>query len=125
MIESHFLPNSLSFERFDYPCHFEKELEIQIEEVDKKLVDGIGLQNTLFNIEMKVDQTNGKIWIIEINSRLSLQPEKGRRLSAYPQDPYTYRYAIVNIPGASKEDILNKRDELERNLKFLLQPISI
>ncbi len=71
--KSIFLPNKISFTRFDYPFKFPETIENKIEEISKKLVLNIGLNNTLFNIEFVVDQKTEKIFIIEINSRLSSQ----------------------------------------------------
>jgi len=71
--KSIFLPNKISFTRFDYPYEFEPELNNKIESLSKKLASGLGLNNTLFNIEFVVNLRTNKIFIIEINGRLSLQ----------------------------------------------------
>jgi len=71
--KSVFLPNTLSFTRFDYPHFFADLFHKEIETITKQFVIGMGLDNTLFNIEYIVDETSGQIGIVEINTRLSFQ----------------------------------------------------
>jgi biotin carboxylase len=190
-----FLPNNISFDRFDFPFHCSALLEDKIYQISERAIKGVGLNNTLFNIEMKVREEDCTVSIIEINTRLSMQfvfliekvtgmnplarviqvalgedivdtlqeglvlqkyasscvlrrtadatvteiPTKsyidelesrfpntqitslispGRKLSDYPQDTFTYRYAFVNIARDSLNEILSELQEIKQLLNF-------
>ncbi|MBD2605293.1 hypothetical protein H6G81_12285 [Scytonema hofmannii FACHB-248] len=190
-----FLPNKISFDRFDFPFHCSALLEDKIYQISERVIKGVGLNNTLFNIEMKVREEDCTVSIIEINTRLSMQfvfliekvtgmnplarliqvalgedivdtleenlvlqkyasscvlrrtadaivteiPTKsyidelesrfpntqitslippGRKLSDYPQDAFTYRYAFVNIARDSLNEILSELQEIKQMLNF-------
>lgn len=49
---------------------------------------------------------------------------EGTQLSNYRQDGYTFRYAIVDIPGQNRPMILEKRDEIVESLHFQLIPLA-
>ena len=68
-----FHPNTISFVRFDYPYSFDPILEDQVRHVAQLLVDELKLNNTLFNIEFKIDEDRQKVFVIEIHARLSFQ----------------------------------------------------
>jgi len=68
-----FHPNNISFVRFDYPCHFSPEIDEKIYQVARTLLPQLGLDNTLFNVEFKVDEATGRVMLIEVHTRLSFQ----------------------------------------------------
>ncbi|MBI5135472.1 hypothetical protein HZA86_04555 [Candidatus Uhrbacteria bacterium] len=71
---SEFIPGTLSFESFHYPYYQHKRaFRRKLETVVRKLVQALGLDNTLFDVELKCNPTTGLIKIIEINSRVSQQ----------------------------------------------------
>jgi biotin carboxylase len=190
-----FLPNKISFDRFDFPFDYSALLKDKIYQISKRVIKGVGLNNTLFNIEMKVREEDCTVSIIEINTRLSMQfvfliekvtginpldrliqvalgedivdtpqaglvlqkrasscvlrkttdaivreiPTKsyieelesrfpntkitslvapGRKLSDYPQDAFTYRYAFVDIARDSLNEILSELKEIKHLLNF-------
>ena len=69
--KSTFLPNTLSFTRFDFPYSFNTVIDEKIQAISKTLVRSLGLKRSLFNIEYMVDGQDIKI--IEINPRPSSQ----------------------------------------------------
>ncbi len=71
--KSVFMPNHISFKRFDYPYRFSRKLERRIKRHTKKLLKGSGFNQSLFNIEYKVDIENNKFEIVEFNTRPSSQ----------------------------------------------------
>ena len=71
---SNFLPGTISFDSFEFPDrHYSASFVKRIYAVVEKTVAAIGLDNTLFNVELKCDPRTGAIWIIEVNSRGSSQ----------------------------------------------------
>lgn len=189
------LPNKISFDRFDFPFSCSALLEDKIYQVCERVIKGLGLNNTLFCVEMKVSEEDRAVSIIEINTRLTMQfiflteevtginpltrfvqialgedfadtpqtglvlqkcasscvlrrtadaivkeiPTKsdidelesrfpniqitslvkpGIKLSDYPQDAFTYRYAFINIARKSLNEILSELKEIEQLLNF-------
>ncbi|MCK4265396.1 ATP-grasp domain-containing protein [Candidatus Babeliales bacterium] len=49
--------------------------------------------------------------------------DQGRRLSEYPQDSKTFRYAIINIPGKNLDEIKKTLDDIVQDLDYTFEPI--
>lgn len=62
-----------SFERFDLPSALPGATLGRVEQIACRAIAGLGLADSLFNIEMMVDPDGGAIRIIEINPRMSGQ----------------------------------------------------
>ncbi|MEC4817975.1 MAG: hypothetical protein SAK29_32595 [Scytonema sp. PMC 1069.18] len=195
-----FLPNKISFDRFDFPFHCSALLKDKIYKISERVIKGVGLNNTLFNIEMKVREEDRTVSIVEINTRLSMQfvflitkvtginpldrliqialgediadtlqeglvlqkyasscvlrrttdaivrevPTKsyidelesrfpntqitslisrGKKLSDYTQDAFTYRYAFVDIARDTLNEILSELEEIKHLLNFRFEEI--
>ncbi len=182
--KSNFLPNTLSFRRFDFPFNFSEKRDSEIYNVSKILVQKLHLKRTLFNIEFMVNKNSLKI--VEINPRPSSQfmylihktmgihplvfvlenilPQpknykgyanifilrkkkdafaqqvpskkellfiekkyncqinlfikKGKYLSDYPQDLYTYRYAEIKIFGKGLKENKDIFKKIKKELIF-------
>lgn len=71
--KSVFLPNGISFKRFDFPYQFPAELDEQIRRHAAAVVLGSALDNSLFNLEYKVDPREGTFALVEINTRTASQ----------------------------------------------------
>jgi hypothetical protein len=66
-------PGTMSFQRFEYPSRLPSRIQLRMEEIARKLVEGIGLDNTVFDIEMFYNRDTDAVHIIEINPRMSYQ----------------------------------------------------
>ena len=73
IVDSIRLANRVSFTRFQYPSRLPAFVQDQMAEIAQRVVPAIGLDNTLFNIELFWDARRESPSIIEINSRLSAQ----------------------------------------------------
>jgi biotin carboxylase len=73
MTRSVFYPNKISFKRFDFPYRVNDALYTKITENLATVIRASGLDNTLFNIELKIDLDTEDVRIIEINTRASSQ----------------------------------------------------
>lgn len=71
--KSVFQNNHISFKRFDFPYNFSKSIDFKIKSHAKKLISGSNFDNSLFNIEYKVDLSAEEIALVEINTRPSSQ----------------------------------------------------
>lgn len=51
--------------------------------------------------------------------------EPGKKLSDYKQDSYTYRYALIDIAGKNKSEILNTLELVKKKLTIKLVPLKV
>lgn len=63
-------PATKSFVRFDYPSSLSKRVRERMADVARRVVERLGLESTLFNIEMTYDPRRDRIFIIEVNPRM-------------------------------------------------------
>jgi hypothetical protein len=66
-------PGTMSFERFEYPSKLPMRIQQRMEDIATEFVEGIGLDNTVFDIEMFYNHDADAVHIIEINPRMSYQ----------------------------------------------------
>jgi len=73
VVDSIMFPGTLAFARFDYPSALPKGVQARMVEIATTMMEGLGFDNGLFNIEMMYDRETGQISIIEINPRMASQ----------------------------------------------------
>ena len=65
--------NSNSFFYHAFPSPFSSEIQDKIEAALKKLIPALGIDNSFFNVELRVDEEQRTFKIIEVNSRIAFQ----------------------------------------------------
>jgi len=194
MTGAEFLPGSNSFSHHEFPCSFEGDISRRIRETIQELIPRLGLDNTLFNVELRLNPSTGTFFILEVNSRIAFQFAKtiesvtgydplhllcdvatGRapepiaenketyplcfnfelhsvtdkwilrtptrsdleelqirypevhirnlvhehaRLSEFKHNPESYRYCILDIPGNSEKEIMDKYERVTSMLNY-------
>ena len=73
VVDSIMFPGTLVFSRFDYPSCLPQTLQARMGDIAARLMEGIGFDNGLFNIEMMYDDAADRIAVIEINPRMASQ----------------------------------------------------
>jgi hypothetical protein len=73
LTHSVFLPNRISFKRFDFPFKLKETVYNEIVAGPERILEASGLNNTLFDIELAIDMETGSAKLIEINTRPSAQ----------------------------------------------------
>jgi hypothetical protein len=73
VVDSVMFPGTLAFSRFDYPSALPQSVQARMAEIAATLMEGLGFDNGLFNIEMMYDAAADRIFIIEINPRMASQ----------------------------------------------------
>ncbi|MGH9336539.1 MAG: ATP-grasp domain-containing protein [Vicinamibacteria bacterium] len=63
-------PRTKSFVRFDYPSSLSRRVQARMHEIARRVIERLGLENTLFNIEMTYDLRRDRIFIVEVNPRM-------------------------------------------------------
>lgn len=73
IVDSIMFPGTIAFSRFDYPSRLPESVQARMADIAVTLMEGLGFNNGLFNIEMIYDPDAGRISIIEINPRMASQ----------------------------------------------------
>ncbi len=73
VVDSLFVPGTLSFERFEYPSRLPPRVQERMVRIAERCILGIGLDRTFFDIEFFYREADDSIWIIEVNGRMSSQ----------------------------------------------------
>jgi biotin carboxylase len=73
VVDSIMFPDTLAFARFDYPSTLPEGVQARMAEIATTVMEGLGFDNGLFNIEMMYDRETDRIAIIEINPRMASQ----------------------------------------------------
>ena len=73
VVDSVIFPGTLAFARFEYPSSLPQSVQARMSEIATTVMEGLGFDNGLFNIEMMYDEDADRIAIIEINPRMASQ----------------------------------------------------
>jgi biotin carboxylase len=73
IVDSIMFPGTIAFSRFDYPSRLPESIQAHMTDIAVMLMEGLGFDNGLFNIEMMYDPDTGRASIIEINPRMASQ----------------------------------------------------
>ena len=73
VVDSVMFPGTLAFSRFDYPSSLPDGVQKRMAEIAATLIEGMGFDHGLFNVEMMYDAGADHIAIIEINPRMASQ----------------------------------------------------
>jgi putative CocE/NonD family hydrolase len=71
LIDSHRFPGRTTFSRYQYPSTLPVSVRKRIDEITRKIITYIGYDNGAFNIEFFYDKHKDKVWLLEINPRIS------------------------------------------------------
>jgi hypothetical protein len=64
-------PNPSSFTRYQYPSSLPQSVQSRMKEVTRRVMRHIGYDTAPFNIEFFWDAARDRIWLLEINTRIS------------------------------------------------------
>ncbi len=73
IIDAHMYPGTISFESFTYPSQLPATVQERMGLIAQKAIAALGLDHTLFSIELMYNPLNDRISLIEINPRMSSQ----------------------------------------------------
>ncbi|WP_024874154.1 ATP-grasp domain-containing protein [Saccharomonospora piscinae] len=71
VVDSVRYPGESSFLRYHYPSTLPAELIHRVSDIAKAIVVRVGLRSTTFDVEFFVDTDSGRVWVLEVNPRLS------------------------------------------------------
>jgi len=68
--------NRKSFQRYEYPSHARREVQDRVIDVAERVLAQIGFDDGCFNMEFFWDEDEDRLWVIEINPRISQSHSK-------------------------------------------------
>lgn len=63
--------NRMSLERYEYPSSLPLEIKKEMKRLACRVIEFVGLDDTPFNVEFFYDRQSGRLWLLEINARIS------------------------------------------------------
>ncbi len=63
--------NNVSFFRYEYPSSLPYKIQDRMVRITEKLIPALGFDNSAFNIEYYWDREKDRIWLLEVNTRVS------------------------------------------------------
>ncbi len=63
--------NEVSFFRYEYPSSLPDQIQQHMSEITATIIAALGYDNGAFNLEFYWDRQNDKVWLLEINTRVS------------------------------------------------------
>jgi len=128
-------PNRSSFARYEYPSSLPRPVRRTMAAIASRVISRTGLDDSPFNMEFYWDRANDRLWLLEINARLSkshfplfakvegvahaevmIDVALGRR-PRYPLRAGEYRHAakfMVRIYGAPDEAVVTRAPDASR-----------
>jgi biotin carboxylase len=104
VLDSLVYPGVASFLRHQYPSQQESRLQERLADVSRRVIAGIGLDNTTFSIEYFCDPATGEVNLLEINPRHSqAHAELFEHVDGYPNHQYMVKVALGETPSAAGE----------------------
>ncbi|PXY19034.1 ATP-grasp domain-containing protein [Prauserella muralis] len=71
VVDSVNYPGTSSFLRYQYPSTLPRHLTDRVSDISKRVAVQMGLRSTTFDIEFFIDLDTERIWVLEVNPRLS------------------------------------------------------
>jgi hypothetical protein len=71
IVDSIRYPGVISFFRYQYPSKLPVHIQRKMRELTKRIMAHVGYDNAAFNIEFFWDELLDKVWLLEINTRIS------------------------------------------------------
>jgi hypothetical protein len=90
VVDSTFEPGTRSFTRFDYPSALPPAVQERMGDIALRVAERLGLEHTLFNVELTWDPATERIGIIEINPRVC-----GQFADLYQKVDGTHGYEVA------------------------------
>jgi hypothetical protein len=94
-----------SFIRFDYPSKMPLPIQERMSQIASRAVEALGLEDSMFNIEMIYDRETDRIGIIEVNPRIC-----GQFADLYQKVDGTNGYEVALSLAAGERPAVRRRE---------------
>jgi biotin carboxylase len=100
VLDSLVYPDVASFLRHQYPSQLPDRMRERLADVSRRVIAGVGLDNTTFSIEYFCDPDTGEINLLEINPRHSqAHAELFEHVDGFPNHRYMVNVALGETPA--------------------------
>ncbi|MFW5870461.1 MAG: ATP-grasp domain-containing protein [Candidatus Sumerlaeota bacterium] len=71
LVDSYSYPGTTSFQHYEYPSDAPDALREKMFDLSKRIIEHFGFDQSPFNIEFYHDKDSDKLWVLEVNPRIS------------------------------------------------------
>ncbi len=104
VLDSLVYPGVASFLRHQYPSQLPEQMTERLADVSRRVIAGVGLDNTTFSIEYFCDPETGEVNLLEINPRHSqAHAELFEHVDGYPNHRYMVNVALGETPAPAAD----------------------
>ena len=114
IIDSIRYPQVISFFRYQYPSRLPKRVQRKMEKITERIMKHVGYDNSSFNIEYFWDEIVDKIWLLEINTRVS----QSHSLIFEKVDGVSNQQLSVDLALGRKPDMPHREGQSPMAAKF-------
>ncbi len=112
--------NRTSFSRYQYPSKLPKHIQKRMKKIAIKIMKHIGFDNGTFNIEFFYDSEHDRIWLLEINPRLSQSHcELFEKV-----DGRSHHRVTIDIALGKEPDIPRRKGKFKMAAKYFVRAFS-
>ena len=117
LVDSHRHPGRSTFSRYQYPSALPVSIRKRIDEITRKVIKQIDYDNGAFNIEFFYDRHKDKIWLLEINPRIS----QSHSDLFYKVDGAPNQKVIVELASGQQPVFPKRKGQYKTAAKFYLR----
>jgi len=103
VVDSILHPETGSFLRFDYPSALPEPVQQRMAAIARRAIQGLGLRDSPFNVEMAFDPERDRIGIIEVNPRLC-----GQFADLYQKVDGVHGYEVALALATGRRPVLRR-----------------
>jgi hypothetical protein len=119
-VDSIMYPGTDQFQRFQYPSSLPAETLARVDALATRLLAGIGFDNGMFNVEMRIDPATGAARVIEINPRAA-----GQFFDLIERvDGYSLFEAMLDVHGGREPVLRHRQGRQAVAASFVLRDLS-
>jgi len=106
--------NNVSFFRYEYPSTLPYKIQERMQRITEKIIPALGFDDSAFNIEYYWNREQDKIWLLEINTRVS----QSHSDVFEKVDGASNQAVSVNVALGRDPEFPSQRGEFYRSAKF-------
>jgi hypothetical protein len=120
VVESVNYPGTSSFLRYQYPARLPEDVTERLTDIAKRIVRGVGLSCTAFNIEFFWDEETGTIRVLEVNPRHS----QSHAMMFEQVDGVPNHQCVIRLATGIPPDLPNRQGPYQVAAKWYLRRFS-
>jgi len=119
-VDSMMYPGTDQFQRFQYPSSLPAEQLARVDALAVRLLEGLGFDNGMFNIELRIDPATGEPRVIEINPRAA-----GQFFDLIERvDGYSLFEAMLDVHAGREPAVRHRQGRNRHAASFVLRDLN-